>query len=96
MHVPMFLKDKDRKTSGKFIKDTKADILAVIELLYSRGMWSKYHYEKWTEEIKNSMDEVSLHGFWDSIVNGAMFEEDAEEVYEMQNGLAKKMVEDGE
>jgi len=94
MHAPMFLTTKNRSTSKKFVADTKADILAVIELLYSRGMWSKYHYEKWTKEVEMSNDEVFLHGMWDAIVNGAMFEEDAEEVYEMQDGLAKKAMEE--
>ena len=92
MHAPVFLKDENRKTSKKFIDDTRADILAVLDLLYSRGMWSKYHYEKWSEEVKNSNDEVYLHSFWDAIVNGCMHEVEVEELMEMrEEGLAGKM-----
>ena len=93
MHAPVFLKDENRKTSKKFINDTKADILAVLDLLYSRGMWSKYHYDKWSEEVKNSNDEVYLHSFWDAIVNGCMHEADMKEIMEMrQEGLAGKAI----
>ena len=91
-HAPKFLAVKDRATSPKFIKDTKEDILAVIELLYGRGMWSKYHYEKWKAEIEASEDEVLLHSVWDDIVNGAMGETDAGKIYEAREyGLADKL-----
>lgn len=86
IHAPVFLKDEHRATSKKFIKDTRADIIAVIELLYSRGMWSKYHAEKWTEEAKLCTDEAILHGWWDAIVNGSMYELDLEDVQEMREG----------
>lgn len=91
MHAPVFLKDRNRGTTKKFLKDTKEDILATIEFLYSRGMWSKYHYDKWKAEVEASNDEVYLHAFWDSIVSGAMFEDDIEEIYDMQKGLANML-----
>ena len=31
----------------EFLKKNKEDILATIEFLYKRGMWSKFHYEQW-------------------------------------------------
>ena len=93
IHAPVFLAKENRKTSKKFIEDTRADILAVLELLYSRGMWSKYHYEKWTEEAKICMDEAILHGWWDAIVNGTMYELDLEEVNELKaGGLAEALM----
>ena len=38
MHAPVFQVDKNRKAGKKFAADAKADIKAVIELLYARGM----------------------------------------------------------
>lgn len=93
MHSPMFLANKDRKTSGEFKKTAKADILAVIELLYSRGMWSKFHYDKWKKEAQQCDDEIMLHEWWDAIVAGAMYEDDSEEVRELRDGLASKLME---
>ena len=91
IHAPVFLASKDRSTSKEFVKNTKEDIKAVIELLYSRGMWSKYHYDKWKKELDICGDEAMLHGWWDSIVSGAMFEIDMEDIREMQrDGLAAK------
>jgi len=71
--VPMFL-FKDKKDDKKFIKETKADIKAVIDLLYKRGMWSRYHYGFWTAELDKCTSAEMLHLWWDSIVSGAMNE----------------------
>lgn len=92
IHAPVFLAKKERATTKKFIEDTREDILATVEFLYKRGMWSKYHYEKWTEEAKLCKDEAILHGWWDSIVNSAMYELDLDEVREMEPGLADAMM----
>lgn len=97
--VPMFLFNKGRdgsKEQKEFIKDTKADILAVYDLLYKRGMWSKYHYVKWTKEILKCMDEETLHLAWDAIVTGAMGEVESpkEESLELYTEMkAEKMLE---
>lgn len=90
MHTPVFQVDKNRKAGKKFAEDAKADLKAVIELLYTRGMWSKFHYEKWMDALNEMTDEVYLHGWWDSVVNGAMYEVDEEDLREMQHGLAGK------
>lgn len=92
MHSPVWMKNSDRTTSKAFKKQAREDIEAVIELLYKRGMWSKFHYEKWMAELDN-YDEMMLHEHWDAIVNGAMYEEDTEEVKEMgmEEGLACRM-----
>lgn len=47
MHAPVFQVDKSRKAGKKFAADAKADLKAVIELLYARGMWSKFYYKNW-------------------------------------------------
>ena len=92
IHAPVFLKSKDRPTSKKFTKDTKEDIQAVLDLLHDRGMWSKYHYDKWSKELDICNDEALLHGWWDAITVGSMFELDLDEVREMQeSGLAGEM-----
>lgn len=92
IHAPVFLNSKDRPTSGKFVKDTKADVQAVLDLLYERGMWSKYHYDKWSKELDICGDEALLHGWWDAITSGAMFELDLDGIREMQeSGLAGQM-----
>ena len=96
MHVPVFQVNKNRKGSAAFVKDAKADIIATIEFLYSRGMWSKFHYDKWKAAAEEMEDEIKLHMWWDAIADGAMFEEDYEEFMEMRDGLAKKMVAYGE
>ena len=90
MHAPVFQIDKSRKAGKKFAADAKADLKAVIELLYARGMWSKFHYEKWMDALNEMTDEVYLHGWWDSVVAGAMYEVDEEDLREMQDGLAGK------
>ena len=90
MHTPMFQVDKNRKAGKKFAEDAKADLKAVIELLYARGMWGKFHYEKWMDALNEMTDEVYLHGWWDSVVAGAMYEVDEEDLREMQHGLAGK------
>ena len=71
MDTPVFLFSGDNKTFGKKTKD---DIIATIEFLYSRGMWSKFHYENWLKEAQEMSDAEELHLWWDSIVAGAMFE----------------------
>ena len=73
--VPVFLfsKKRSKKQISAFTNDTKEDIKATIEFLYKRGMWSKYHYTRWIAEL-DGMCEESLHLWWDSIVDGAMFE----------------------
>ena len=90
MHAPVFQVDKSRKAGKKFVADVKADVKAVIELLHARGMWSDFHYEKWSEALDEMTDEVYLHGWWDSVVAGAMYEVDEEDLREMQHGLAGK------
>ena len=94
IHAPVFLGKSNRKTTKKFTEDTRADVIATIEFLYKRGMWSKYHYEKWLEEAKICKDEAILHGWWDAIVGGAMYEIDLENVNEMRGGLADKLMRD--
>ena len=91
MHVPVFMVDKNRKGKNKFIADVKADLRATIEFLYERKMWSRFHYEKWMDALNEMTDEVYLHGWWDSVVNGAMYEVDEEDLREMQHGLAGTM-----
>ena len=91
MHAPVFQVDKNRKGGKKFAADVKADVKAVIELLYARGMWSKFHYDKWLEALDEMTDEVYLHGWWDSVVNSCMYEVDYDKLREMQDiheGLA--------
>ena len=98
--VPMFIFSKKREGSSeqkKFIQDTKADIKAVIDLLYKRGMWSKYHYEKWSKELSMCNNEEMLHLWWDSITTGAMNEVESpkEESLELFTELkAEKMLQD--
>lgn len=87
-HVPVFQVNKDRKGSKKFAKDAKADILATIEFLYKRGMWSKFHYDKWKAAAEEMNDEMKLHMWWDEIVNSTMFEMDLDEFFEFKEGLA--------
>lgn len=74
MDSPTFLYAGKRKNEKNFVAVTKADIEAVIRFLYKRGMWSKYHYTQWLEELKDCQDPEMLHLWWDSIVGGAMFE----------------------
>ena len=90
IHVPAFMVDKNRKGKNKFIADVKADLRATIEFLYERKMWSRFHYEKWMDALNEMTDEVYLHGWWDSVVAGAMYEVDEEDLREMQHGLAGK------
>jgi hypothetical protein len=87
-HAPVFQTNKKRAGAKKLAADAKADIKAVIELLFERGMWSKFHYDKWMQGLEELDDEVSLHMWWDAVVNGAMFEVDCEEFEEI--GLALK------
>lgn len=88
-HVPVFQVNKNRKGSKVFAKDAKADVVATIEFMYERGMWSKFHYDKWKAAAEEMNDEVKLHMWWDAIVNGVMFEEEYEEFMEMKEaGLA--------
>ena len=84
VHAPVFLANTMRPTAEEFADRNKEDILATIEFLYKRGMWSKFHYEEWKKEAETCMDPVLLHGWWDAIVGGAMFELDADDVKEMQ------------
>lgn len=100
LHAPVFLKKEIRKNSDEFAKRNKEDILATIEFLYKRGMWSKFHYEQWKKEAESCIDPIILHGWWDAIVGGAMFEVDFEEIKEIQEeglggcsreGLSPKM-----
>lgn len=84
IHAPVFLANKMRSNAEEFADKNKEDILATIEFLYKRGMWSKFHYEEWKKEAEACMDPVLLHGWWDAIVSGVMFEADAEDIREMQ------------
>ena len=74
--VPVFIYRKDRspKLKSAFVSSNKEDILATIAFLYKRGMWSKFHHDKWSAEVKDSNCEEYLHLYWDSITSGAMFE----------------------
>lgn len=75
MDAPAFIYgNKNRSNRQKFVKKNKEDVLATIEFLYKRGMWSKFHYEQWKAEAQSMTDEEMLHLWWDSIVGGAMFE----------------------
>ena len=99
MDVPMFIFMPNRVNTPrqkKFIKDTKADISATISFLYSRGMWSKYHYNKWMAELKACDNEEVLHLWWDSIVSGAMAETESpieEAIEDMSEKMSTKMFE---
>lgn len=92
MHIPVFIAEANRdKTSKAFKATVKEDVLATIEFLYKRGMWSKFHYEKWKAEAERMTDEALLHGWWDAIVNSAMYEMEFEEFFEYKEGLAKTL-----
>ena len=95
MHAPVFQGMKNRAGEAKFMKDAKADIQAVMDLLYKRGMWSKFHYEKWTQGLKELDNEVLVHGWWDDIVASAMYELDADKVQAgREQGLAAMLREE--
>lgn len=64
---------KDGSNNKEFEKANRADVLATIEFLYKRGMWSKFHYNHW-KKMANGMDAEMLHLWWDAITSGAMFE----------------------
>lgn len=90
VHAPVFLANKMRgKTKEEFTKTVTEDVKAVITLLYKRGMWSKFHYDKWMSELEVCSDEVFLHAWWDAIVNGAMFELEVDELAEFAEGHSK-------
>lgn len=93
MHAPVFLAKENRETSEEFIQKTKEDIQAILDTLKKRGMWSKYHYDKWSAELEVCKDEALLHAWWDAITHGAMFELDLEDIREMQSeGLASAII----
>lgn len=100
MDSPAFLyTDEKRKNIDNFRNATRNDIEATINFLYRRGMWSKYHYTQWKNELKDIQSEETLHLWWDSIVGGAMFEVEPElqtrmeamEKYEEDKVEQKKM-----
>lgn len=96
--VPVFLYLEERKgskVSETFLKDTKADIQAVLDLLMQRGMWSEYHYKKWSAELKACGSEEVVHLWWDAITTGTMFETESK-VMEMIEGQLEAAEEIGE
>ena len=77
MDSPAFLytKGQDKRANkANFMTTTRNDIQETIKFLYKRGMWSKYHYTQWLNELKDCESEETLHLWWDAIVSGAMFE----------------------
>ena len=71
MHTPVFLFGND---NVEFSNKVREDIIATIEFLYKRGMWSKFHYDFWLKEAKKMNNAEKLHLWWDDIVSGSMFE----------------------
>lgn len=77
--VPLFALGKNKGDKG-FIKANKDDIAATINFLYQRGMWSKFHYVQWMNQLKKMDDAEMLHLWWDAITGGAMFEVDSPKI----------------
>ena len=88
-----------KKKNKEFLKKNKDDIQATMDFLYKRGMWSKFHYEQWTNMLKECESSELLHLWWDSIVGGAMFEMESpkmEMIEEAMEGMGEVAEEVGE
>ncbi len=89
--VAIIMNQCGHEENKEFEKVNRDDILATIEFLYKRGMWSKFHYTQW-KKMAMHMDAEALHLWWDSIVGGAMFEMESPKM-EMLEAKTEKMEE---